>query len=303
MSASLASLRKRKHTSTIRFSSKATRTAQFGHTRKPARSDPCWFFFATILEAITMDQMHFGISSLKRGTTADHIRYIMRRGAFADRDDFVGWEYDNLPRWAWDDPDKFFLASDRYERANSPVCLSVVIGLPNCLSRDQNMRLARKIMDAIATGRPYMFAVHENISTVSGVPYPHIHGMLSGRVDDGIERTPEQTFRRFNAVHPELGGSRKIGSGLRPSEIKNSTIEMRRIIAETINNSLQYYGFSDRLVDHRTLRDQGIYREPAQYLGPGQLRKLREQGNDHCRNRRNRTDDNISQPSSDQWRI
>jgi len=250
-----------------------------------------------------MDQMHFGISSLKRGTTAGHIRYIMRRGAFAERDDFIGWGYDNLPSWAWNDPDEFFLASDKYERANSPACIAVVIGLPNCLSREQYMSLAYKIMDAVAMGRPYMFAVHENISSVSGVPYPHIHGMLSRRVDDGIERSPEQTFRRFNAAHPELGGSRKIGSGLRPSEVKNSTIEMRRIIAETINNALQYHGFSDHLVDHRTLREQGIYREPDQYLGPGQLRKLRQQGNDHYRNRRIRPDDNISKTSSDQWQI
>ena len=47
-----------------------------------------------------MNQMHFGISSLKRGTMADHIRYIFRRGFHAERDDFVGWDYDNMPSWA-----------------------------------------------------------------------------------------------------------------------------------------------------------------------------------------------------------
>ncbi|WP_158545016.1 MobA/MobL family protein [Dyella monticola] len=250
-----------------------------------------------------MDQMHFGISSLKRGTMSHHIRYIMRSGTFSERDDFVGWGYDNLPRWARHEPEAFFLASDKHERANSPACISVVIGLPNCLNREQNMQLASTVMDSIATGRPYLFAFHENISSVSGVPYPHIHGMLSGRVDDGIERSPEQTFRRFNAAHPELGGNRKIGSGLKPSEIKNSTIEMRRIIAETINNALRYHGFHDRLIDHRTLREQGIYREPAPYLGPGQLRKLRRQGNNHYRGRRIQPDDNVSLESSGQWRV
>jgi hypothetical protein len=232
-----------------------------------------------------MDQMHFGISSLKRGTTTDHLRYILRRGAYSERDDFVGWGYDNLPGWARDDPEEFFLASDKYERANSPACISVVIGLPNCLTREQNGQLVWQIMDAIAAGRPYLFAFHENISSVSGVPYPHIHGMLSGRVDDGIERSPEQTFRRFNAAHPELGGNRKVGTGLRPSEIRNSTVEMRRIIAETINTTLQYHGYFDRQVDHRTLREQGLHREPVPYLGPGQLRKLRQQGADHYRHR------------------
>ena len=97
-----------------------------------------------------MDQMHFGISSLKRGKTADHIRYIMRRGAFAERDDFVGWGYDNLPGWSGNDPEKFFLASDKYERANSPACISLVIGLPNCFSHERNMSLACKLMAANA---------------------------------------------------------------------------------------------------------------------------------------------------------
>lgn len=158
-------------------------------------------------------------------------------------------------------------------------------------------------MDAIASGRPYLFAFHENISSVSGVPYPHIHGMLSGRVDDGIERSPEQTFRRFNAAHPELGGNRKIGSGLRPSEIRNSTIEMRRSIAEAINNALRYHGFHDRLVDHRTLREQGILREPVPYMGPGQLRKPKQLGNDQYRNRRIRPDGDMSQAASGEWQL
>ena len=234
--------------------------------------------FLILMKVDPMKQMHFGISPLKRGTAADHLRYIMRRGMYTQRNDFVGWGYDNLPGWSRHDPEEFFLASDRYERANSPACISVNIGLPNCLTHEQNMQLAWKIMDAIAAGRPYLFAFHENISSVSGVPYPHIHGMFSGRVDDGIERSPEQTFQRFNATHPELGGNRKIGSGLRPSEIKNSTIEMRRIIAESINNALRYHGFYDHQVDHRTLREQGVHREPAPYLGPGQLRRLRQQG-------------------------
>lgn len=249
-----------------------------------------------------MDQMHFGIASLKRGTTAEHIRYIMRRGAFAERDDFVGWGYDNMPGWAWNDPDGFFLASDKYERANSPACIAVVIGLPNCLSREQNMTLAKRIMGAIAKGRPYMFAVHENISSVSGVPYPHIHGMLSGRVDDGIDRSPEQTFKRFNAAHPELGGNKKIGSGLRPSEISNSTIEMRRIVAQTINSELQYLGLRKR-VDHRTLREQRVYREPVPYMGPGQLRKLRQQGIEYSRQREITPDAGAAREPAGQSRV
>jgi hypothetical protein len=222
-----------------------------------------------------MEQIHFEIVSKARGTTADHIRYILRKGAFSERDDFVDWDYGNMPNWACSDPEAFFLASEKYERANSPAFIAVTFTLPNCLGIEQNMRLASKIMNAIARGMPYMFAVHEAIAFRSGVRHPHVHGMLSGRVDDGIDRSPEQTFRRYNGKHPERGGCKKMGCGVRPSEIKNSTIEMRRVIAEAINHELRAYGFDDR-VDHRTLREQGIARKPDPYVSASKLRQRRE---------------------------
>jgi len=231
-----------------------------------------------------MKQIHFEIVSKARGTTADHIRYIMRQGTFSERDDFVGWDYGNMPIWARDDPEAFFVASEKYERTNSPAFIAVTFSLPNCLSTERNLYLASKIMNAIAKGMPYMFAVHELIAFQSGVKHPHVHGMLSGRVDDGIDRSPSQTFRRYNSKHPEMGGCRKMGCGIRPAEIKNSTIEMRRIIAEAINDELRANGVDDR-VDHRTLRAQGIAREPAPYIRASQFREMRESQMERVRNR------------------
>ena len=240
-----------------------------------------------------MEQLHFEIVSKARGTTTDHIRYIMRQGAFAERDDFVGWDYGNMPTWAGYDPELFFVASEKYERANSPAFMAVTFSLPNCLSTEQNLRLASKIMEAIARGMPYMFAVHEVIAFQSGVRHPHVHGMLSGRVDDGIDRTPEQTFRRYNGKHPKRGGCRKVGCGIRPAEIKNSTIEMRRLIAETINNELCSYGFDDR-IDHRTLREQGITREPVPYVRASQFREMRKGQMECVSNREHHPDGDAS---------
>jgi len=117
-----------------------------------------------------MKQLHFEIMSKVRGATADHIRCIMRKGAFAERDDFSGWGYDNLPSWARHDPEAFFLASDKYERKNSPAFVAVTFSLPNCLSKEQNLHLASKIMDALARGMPYMIAhrsKHSDVTTTS----------------------------------------------------------------------------------------------------------------------------------------
>ena len=38
---------------------------------------------------------------------------------------------------------------------------------------------------------------------------PHAHLMISERANDGIERSWEQWFRRYNAKDPEKGGARK----------------------------------------------------------------------------------------------
>ena len=249
-----------------------------------------------------MKQLHFEIVSKARGTTADHIRYIMRNGAFAERDDFVGWDYGNMPSWARYDPETFFLASDKHERANSPAFIAVTFSLPNCLSTGQNLQLASKIMDALARGMPYMFAVHEVTAYQSGVRHPHAHGMLSGRVDDGIDRSPEQTFRRYNGKYPARGGCRKMGCGIRPTEIKNSTIEIRRIIAETINDELHAYGFDDR-VDHRTLREQGIARDPVPYVKAAQFREMRESQMGYDNTSKYHSEDGASWTSSESWPV
>jgi len=248
-----------------------------------------------------MEQLHFEIVSKARGTTTDYIRYIMRKGAFAGWDDFVGWDYGNMPNWARDDPEAFFVASEKYERANSPPFIAVTISLPNCLSTEQNVHLASKIMEAIARGMPYMFAVHELMAFQSGVQHPHVHGMMSGRVDDGIDRSPEQTFRRYNGKYPQRGGCKKIGCGIRPAEIKNSTIEMRRIIAETINNELRACGFDDR-VDHRTLCEQGITREPVPYLKASHIREMRESQMECTRNGKRHPESGASWMSPEPWR-
>jgi hypothetical protein len=247
-----------------------------------------------------MEQIHFEIVSKARGTTADHIRYILRKGAYSERDDFVGWDAGNMPPWAWCDPEGFFLASDKYERANSPAFIAITFTLPNCLSTEQNMRLASKIMDSLARGMPYLFAVHEPIAFQSGEWHPHVHGMFSGRADDGIERSPEQTFRRYNAKHPERGGCKKMGCGIRPLEIKHATIEMRRIVADAINHELRTYGFNNR-VDHRTLREQGIAREPVRYLSASQLRQRREASMVRSRNEERHREDATSWMSTHPW--
>ena len=50
---------------------------------------------------------------------------------------------------------------------------------------------------------------HQSAYGRHGQPQPHVHLMYSERINDGIERNPEQYFKRYNAKHPERGGAKK----------------------------------------------------------------------------------------------
>jgi MobA/MobL family len=95
---------------------------------------------------------------------------------------------------------------------------------------------------------------------------PHAHIMYSERIRDGIERDPEQYFKRYNAKNPEKGGAKKFSGGKSANELKAELLGLRERWADVQNKHLEKHGHNDR-VDHRSLKDQGIDREPEKHLG------------------------------------
>lgn len=219
---------------------------------------------------------HFEIKSGKRGTSVSHINYIARDGKHAERNDLVATEHGNLPRWAENNPVTFFKASDQYERKNGAAYRSMIFNLPKVLNPQQNIRLASNIARALATDKPYLLAVHANTSALSGESHPHCHLMVSDRLPDGIERTPEQTFSRYNAKHPEKGGCKKDSGGKNRMEQRDWVIEQRKIVADHINDALAKNGFTER-ADHRSFRARGIKQKPEAYLGPARVRQMSDE--------------------------
>ena len=95
---------------------------------------------------------------------------------------------------------------------------------------------------------------------------PHVHVMFSERLRDGIERGPEQYFKRANGKAPERGGhakSDRFTSSRGPDEVQ----ALRARWAELQNQALERAGVEAR-VDHRSLEAQGIDREAMQHRGP-----------------------------------
>lgn len=220
-----------------------------------------------------MASFHTQISSGRRGTAREHSRYIDRAGKHGKREDLAYREHGNLPSWAGNDSRKFWQAADRHERQNGAAYRELVIALPIELDKASNIALAKELANELAGDKPYQLAIHTSEGKLGGTANPHMHLMVSDRVDDGIERSPQQTFSRYNREHPELGGRRKDNGGKHPTELREDMIALRKKAADTINQALAVRGIAAR-VDHRSLKDQGIDRQPEHHLGPARVRLM-----------------------------
>lgn len=220
-----------------------------------------------------MASFHHRLKSGKKNTAADHARYISRTGKYSEREDLIDSAFGNMPAWAQDDPLLFWKAGDTHERVNGAVYREHEIALPTELSREQQKELADQLTSALVGNKPYQSAMHEPKAAIGDGTNTHLHLMYSDREDDGIERSPEQTFRRYNAKHPELGGRRKGSGGKNKMQIRDELIAIRKKCADLQNAALEKYGHAAR-VDHRTLKDQGIERMPENHLGQARIRGM-----------------------------
>ena len=134
--------------------------------------------------------------------------------------------------------------------------------LPVELSDIERGQLVREfVAEQIGDRHAYAWAIHEPRGH-----NPHVHVMFSERILDGIERGPEQYFKRANGKNPERGGhakSDRFTSRQGPEEVQ----ALRARWAEVQNAALERAGIEAR-VDHRSLEAQGIEREPQQHRGP-----------------------------------
>lgn len=220
-----------------------------------------------------MKSLHFGIRSGKRGEAIDHLAYITRKGSYASRDDLVDSGHGNMPSFASENPDLLWKASEKYERQNGSTFRSYTISLPNVLTTEQLKELALDQAHNVAGPKPFQYALHVPRSALQNELNPHIHIVVCDRMPDGIERSPEQMFRRYNSQRPESGGCKKDNCGRSPAAMRGHMTSLRKAAVDPINATLARHGHEIRF-DHRTLREQGIERTPERYLGPAKIRKM-----------------------------
>jgi len=212
-----------------------------------------------------------------KGKAAAHAAYISREGKYSGRERYEDLEatgHGNMPKWAERDPANFWNAADEYERANGSAYREIEVALPRELTPDQRRELVEEFVQReLGDKHAYQWAIHTPKAALEKGEQPHAHIMYSERQRDGIERDPDQYFKRYNAKHPELGGAKKASGGKARAALKEELVATRQRWAELQNAHLERHGHEAR-VDHRSLKEQGIDRAPERHLGGAGVRAL-----------------------------
>ena len=97
----------------------------------------------------------------------------------------------------------------------------VQFALPRELDPEQRRELAGRFAERLtgAERLPYTLAIHRGGEDGEN---PHVHLMFSERSSDGIERSGEQWFKRYNAKAPERGGAQKSRSAMPQAWLKQT---------------------------------------------------------------------------------
>ena len=177
--------------------------------------------------------------------------YIEREGRYEkDREELEHKEHDHMPEWAEEDPRSYWEAADEYERANGSLFREITFALPKELNEGQRRELASGFAAGVTEGErlPYTLAIHRGGPDGEN---PHAHLMISERANDGIERSREQWFRRYNAKAPEKGGAKKSRAMMSREWVKDT----REAWARGANEALRRAGCGER-IDHRSLAER-----------------------------------------------
>lgn len=217
--------------------------------------------------------MALGRISIKvgmKGKALPHSKYILREDQYAPKNnkleklEHIG--HGNMPAWAEHDPKIFWAMADLHERKNGSTYREHIITLPRELDESQRLDLVQDwISQEIGEKYAYAFAIH-NPRAMDGKEQPHCHLMFSERLLDGIERDPEQFFKRYNSKDPSKGGAKKDNTGLMDSVRKTLIKEQRNRWEQLCNKHLaKAYEFIPEPppeINMRNWQEKGLNQKP-----------------------------------------
>ena len=136
-----------------------------------------------------------------------------------------------------------------------------ILSLPRELNHQQRVELVGDwIAQEMGEKYAYQAVIHNKIA-LDGGEQPHLHLMFSERLIDGIERTPEQFFKRYNSKNPSKGGCKKDNTGLKTAERKQLLKQTRERAERMINKHLVNHGH-EPTADFRNWVQRGLDQKP-----------------------------------------
>lgn len=200
----------------------------------------------------------FEVNSGAKGKGLPHYLYITGQGGYVEKNtEIIFVRSENMPSWA-ENAGEFWEAGDEFERKNGSVYREHLLSLPRELTHEQNIKLIDEWIEKHLQGYSYTYAYHETVALDGGLQ-PHCHLMFSERKNDGIERTKEQYFKRYNAKNPEKGGVKKQNTGKSHGERQQELLDLRHDFGEHLKEHLRAHGHekSAELVDMRNYIERG----------------------------------------------
>ena len=197
----------------------------------------------------------------KKGKGVPHYNYAMHEKNYlskdTDQDKAVFKKSGNMPNWAKDDPRLFWQAGDKYERDNGTSYREHILPLARELTLEQQIKKVDDWIDKkIGDKHPYSYAIHYKLGK-DGQLQPHAHLFWSERILDGIERTPEQFFRRYNKKNPSKGGCQKASLGMNKYQLKKFGQTLSKEWRQHVNKHLEINGIDTR-IDELSNREKGL---------------------------------------------
>ena len=227
-----------------------------------------------------MAMFHFRIKSDKKPNGTKISAYINRERAFENRGACIFHSH-HLPKWAKNDPKKFFQAADKYEGIGHRRYVEIEFALPNELKTvDQYRQIIDAFIAKHLSDHYYAYAIHDKIGMLSGQRHPHVHIMFSERLIDDVEKIKERSAKAFflyparkkkDGTEPSFEEKWKRGAPKNRKWCNHQYVtELRSDFANIQNAVLEQNGYSIR-VDHRTLQAQ---KEEAEKNGDSSLARL-----------------------------
>ena len=184
--------------------------------------------------------------------TQNHFDYICREGKYerlnSEREDLVYKTSGNLPKWA-KDAKEFWTEAERHRRFKGRAYREVKLALQEELTLEENIGLVEAFCDkmGISQNHVYTYAIHDKPAAFDhNHRNIHCHLMFDERVLEAQRPLgPEQFFSRYSEDKEgnPTGGYYKD----RYYNNKASTIDMRRIWAQLVNEKFAEKGLDIRI--------------------------------------------------------